>query len=122
MSVPAAQLCSDYKTITRCVTSLRNAGVTGSSPVSGTTFPQIVKKKTFEGSSRPNRSTRLSHSRVPASGVSYSKLEKVEGSLCCTMVSHMRPAGLWRRGVVYQDRVRVPQDLVAAIGKTHLNR
>jgi hypothetical protein len=33
-----AQLRSDSNGIIRCVTSLRNAGVTGSSPVSGTTF------------------------------------------------------------------------------------
>jgi len=30
--------------------------------------------------------------------------------------------GLWRRGAVYQYRVRIPRELVPLFGKTHLNR
>ena len=36
--------------------------------------------------------------------------------------SNHRFRGLWRRGAVYQYRVRVPVDLVTAIGRSHINR
>ena len=38
------------------------------------------------------------------------------------MVSHKRRCGLWRRGAVYQYRVRVPADLKSLVGATHINR
>ncbi|WP_152639801.1 DUF6538 domain-containing protein [Sphingobium bisphenolivorans] len=37
-------------------------------------------------------------------------------------MSHRRHCGLWRRGAVYQYRVRVPVDLIDRIGRTHINR
>ena len=41
---------------------------------------------------------------------------------CRTTVSHKRFTGLWRRGAVYQYRVRVPQDVRPQLGRTHVNR
>ena len=38
------------------------------------------------------------------------------------MVYHKRLRGMWRRGGIYQLRIRVPADLVEVIGKTHINR
>ncbi|CAN0342536.1 unnamed protein product, partial [Phaeothamnion confervicola] len=48
------------------------------------------------------------------------------GANCSTRLSHIgsnhRFRGLWRRGGVYQYRVRVPVDLVTVIGRSHINR
>ncbi len=41
------------------------------------------------------------------------------GKKCGTSVYHKRLSGIWRRGAIYQLRVRVPADIV---GKTHINR
>ena len=41
---------------------------------------------------------------------------------CGTTVYHKRLRGIWRRGAIWQFRVRVPADIVAAVGKTHINR
>jgi integrase len=41
---------------------------------------------------------------------------------CYTQVSHRRPIGIWRRGAVYQYRVRVPRELNPLVGRTHINR
>ncbi|WP_434404598.1 DUF6538 domain-containing protein [Sphingobium sp. DN12] len=38
------------------------------------------------------------------------------------MVSPKRPQGLWRRGAIYQYRVRVPHDLIGSVGLTRVNR
>ncbi|WP_353960765.1 DUF6538 domain-containing protein [uncultured Novosphingobium sp.] len=104
------------------MTSLRNAGVTGSSPVSGTIFPKIAEKQAFKGSAHPNCSTQLSHSRAREAGLSSSNSKIIQRSQYSTALSHKRPLGLWRRGAVYQYRVRVPLDLVTVVGRTHLNR
>ncbi|WP_232479977.1 site-specific integrase, partial [Sphingomonas sp. TX0522] len=37
-------------------------------------------------------------------------------------VSHRLPSGVWRRGAMYQYRVRVPADLRQVIGSSHINR
>ncbi|WP_431357982.1 DUF6538 domain-containing protein [Sphingomonas glacialis] len=38
------------------------------------------------------------------------------------MVLHKRHCGLWRRGAVYQYRVRVPADLKSVVGATQIDR
>jgi integrase len=37
-------------------------------------------------------------------------------------VYHSRGFGVWRRGLIYQFRVRVPHDVRAVIGRTHISR
>jgi hypothetical protein len=41
---------------------------------------------------------------------------------CRTVVYHRRGFGVCRRGTIYQFRVRVPHDVRAIIGRTHLSR
>ncbi len=101
---------------------IRNARVTCSSHVSGTSSRKIVGKQPSAGSARPNCSTRLSHNRVRETGLSCSNQRRIQPRNCNTAVSHKRPSGLWRRGAVYQYRVRVPGDLVTLFGKTHFSR
>ena len=101
---------------------IRNAGVTGSSPVSGTTLQKSLKNQSFKPRSRADRRTTVSHTPVLDAGISPSD-HSVSYSLDCrTQVSHRRPNGVWRRGAVYQYRVRVPQELNPLVGRTHINR
>ena len=37
-------------------------------------------------------------------------------------MSHNRYTGMWLRGAIYQYRVRVPADLRAVVGTTHVSR
>jgi hypothetical protein len=37
-------------------------------------------------------------------------------------VYHTRGFGVWRRGSIYQFRVRAPHDVRAVLGRTHLSR
>ncbi|WP_443026123.1 MULTISPECIES: DUF6538 domain-containing protein [unclassified Sphingomonas] len=41
---------------------------------------------------------------------------------CRTRVSHRWPSGVWRRGAMFQYRVRVPSDLRQVIGSSHISR
>lgn len=91
-------------------------------PVSGTSPLKIVEKQPFKASHYADCSTQLSHNRVRDAALSYSNDDVIVDPQCSTRVSHRRPIGLWRRGAVYQYRVRVPHDLVPLIGKTHFSR
>jgi integrase len=41
---------------------------------------------------------------------------------CSTILYHNRARGLWQRGSIYHYRARVPLDLVAVLGKSHVTR
>jgi hypothetical protein len=93
-----------------------------SHPVSGTTLQKSLKNQSFKPRSRADRRTTVSHTPVLDAGISPSD-HSVSYSLDCrTQVSHRRPNGVWRRGAVYQYRVRVPQELNPLVGRTHINR
>ena len=90
---------------------IRNAGVTGSSPVSGTISPKIVIKQSSEQRSSHDCRTRVSHTSLPTCDLTSSKTSASRSPNCRASVSHRRHVGLWRRGAIYQYRVRVPADL-----------
>jgi len=64
----------------------------------------------------------VSHTTAAAHGLTDCPHEDFSGTGCRTTVYHKRLSGLWRRGGIYQFRVRVPADLVPIVGKTHINR
>ncbi|WP_373487266.1 DUF6538 domain-containing protein [Blastomonas sp.] len=67
-------------------------------------------------------STSVSHDGSSSHGLNDCRDGESSAIRCDTTVYHKRLRGIWRRGGVYQFRVRVPADLVVAIGKTHINR
>ena len=81
------------------------------------------------GKSAPNRAsdpvcdTALSHTASAESPQSPSKSAVSARPGCRTFLSpKRRPTGLWLRGAVWQFRTRVPADLQAVLGRTHINR
>ncbi|WP_343054991.1 DUF6538 domain-containing protein [Azospirillum oleiclasticum] len=81
------------------------------------------------GKSAPNRAsdpvcaTALSHTTSAESPSSPSKSAVSARPGCRTSLSpKRRPMGLWLRGAVWQFRTRVPADLQAVLGRTHVNR
>ena len=100
------------------VISIRNDGVTGSNPVSGTTFPKTAD---FQHSDKLCRTT-VSHSVTVEVGSNPRSYVGGDDAKCRTGVYHRRGFGVWVRGTVYQFRVRVPHDLRDALGRTHLSR
>jgi len=72
--------------------------------------------------SAPDCDTRLSHNRGGKEHLNHSNTSQNRRSNCDTQVSHRRHCELWRRGAVYQYRVRVPHNLVDRMGRTHINR
>ena len=101
---------------------VRNAGVTGSSPVSGTIIQESLENQSFRPRFRADRRTTVSHTPVLDTGISPSDYCVSLPPNCRTQVSHRRPNGVWRRGAVYQYRVRVPHELNPLVGRTHINR
>lgn len=69
-----------------------------------------------------DRRTTVSHTPAPEPSSSCSDGSVSYALNCRTQVSHRRPSGVWRRGAVYQYRVRVPQDLCSLVGRAHINR
>ena len=101
---------------------IRNDGVTCSSHVSGTRIQKSTTTQRSNRTSAPDCDTRLSHKKVGQEHLNCSNSSKNRRSSCGTLVSHRRHCGLWRRGAVYQYRVRVPHDLIDRVGRTHINR
>jgi hypothetical protein len=64
----------------------------------------------------------VSHNALSDDGLSLSNRSRNEGGGCRTQVSHRSLSGVWRRGAMYQYRVRVPADLRQVIGSSHINR
>ena len=93
-----------------------------SSIVSGTRIHKIATKQRSNRSSAPDCDTRLSHNRGVEEHLNLSNTSQNRRSNCDTQVSHRRRCGLWRRGAVYQYRVRVPHDLIDRVGRTHINQ
>ena len=101
---------------------IRNAGVTGSSPVSGTRTPKIVEKQSSSQRSSHDCRTGVSHTPPSTCDLTSSKTSVNRSPNCSTSVSHRRHVGLWRRGAIYQYRVRAPADLRPLIRASHINR
>ena len=104
---------------------IRNAGVRCSSHLSGTTTPQIIEKQPFYGMALPNCSTEVSHIDASEGHITHCNLTINEAFGYSTRLYHRRIprlSGLWRRGAIYQYRVRVPVDLAGSLRKTHINR
>ena len=102
---------------------IRNAGVTGSSPVSGTSPQKSAQNQQFMPRSRPDCSPQLSPTVVPDHMVRTSDHSTISEANCGPKVSPKRVScGLWRRGAIYQYRTRVPADLIEIVGKTRINR
>ena len=55
-------------------------------------------------------------------GLTLSESTKNLNLKCSPRVSPRRHTGLWRRGAVYQYRVRVPCDVIGLAGKSRINR
>ena len=66
--------------------------------------------------------TSVSHTNPNTHGLTDCPHEGLSDFGCRTTVYHKRLSGLWRRGGIYQFRVRVPADLVPIVRKTHINR
>lgn len=67
--------------------------------------------------------TALSHMASAESPPSPSKSAISARPGCRTSLSpNRRPTGLWLRGAVWQFRTRVPADIQAVLGRTHINR
>jgi hypothetical protein len=67
--------------------------------------------------------TPLSHTASAESLPSPSKSAVSARPGCRTSLSpKRRPTGLWLRGAIWQFRTRVPADLQAVLGRTHVNR
>jgi integrase len=65
----------------------------------------------------------VSHKATNGEGVTSDKISGNSTHHCITRLSHSsRPPGLWRRGAIYQYRVRVPANLVQGLRRTHINR
>ena len=101
---------------------IRNDGVRCSSHLSGTILPKIVEKQSPTGELCVDRHTRVLHSVEAKGGLKASNHLQKQSSDCYTVVLHSRHLGLWRRGAVYQYRVRVPHSLVTVLGKREINR
>lgn len=87
-----------------------------------TTIPKIVVKQSPTGKLWPERHTRVLHSVGGKAGLKALNGSEKCPSDCYTTVLHSRHVGLWRRGAVYQYRVRVPHALVGVLGKREINR
>ncbi|WP_144428142.1 DUF6538 domain-containing protein [Azospirillum thiophilum] len=71
----------------------------------------------------PRCDTALSHAASAESPPSPSKSAVSARPGCRTSLSPKRRSmGLWLRGAVWQFRTRVPADLQAVLGRTHINR
>ncbi len=101
---------------------IRNDGVTCSNPVSGTTSQKIAANPRSSQGSGPKCGTKVRHTVLPNVGLTLSNDERIEGRKCITLVHHNRVYGVWRRGTIYQFRIRVPRDVRDLIGRTHLGR
>ncbi len=101
---------------------IRNARVTCSSHVSGTISQKIVGKQPSNGSSAAKCSPTVSPMTVADQGLTLSESTKNLNLKCSPRVSPRRHTGLWRRGAVYQYRVRVPCDVIGLAGKSRINR
>lgn len=67
--------------------------------------------------------TEVSHFAEPKSATTLSNRSRNRLRDCSTRSSHQRSSrGVWRRGSVYQFRVKVPVDLRDALGREHVNR
>ena len=101
---------------------LSDADIQLAHPVSGTIPQKIVRKQPFNQRLSRDCSTTVSHTMPPKPGSTISDHSTIPAADCSTRVSHRGFSGLWRRGAVYQYRVRVPANLRQIIGATHLNR
>jgi hypothetical protein len=93
-----------------------------SNPVSGTSTPKVVIKQSSKQRSSHDCRTKVSHTSPPTCDLTSSKTSVNRSPDCSTSVSHRRHVGLWRRGAIYQYRVRVPADLRPLVGTSHINR
>ncbi len=101
---------------------IRNARVTCSSHVSGTSPHKIVEKQSIERLPARDCSPKVSPSAGVESNITPSKETENWTARCGPKVSPRRYTGLWRRGAVYQYRVRVPCDVITLVGKSRINR
>ena len=99
--------------------------VSTSSHVSGTTSFENIEKQPFNGQATPTCDTQVLHNGAPESQLDDCFSTVIDPKNCSTRLLHrgrQSPSGLWRRGAVYQYRVRVPADLAGSLRKTHINR
>ncbi|MCW2238216.1 DUF6538 domain-containing protein [Azospirillum canadense] len=83
----------------------------------------LVGKSAPDGALNPVCDTALSHAASAESPPSPSKSAVSARPGCRTSLSpKRRPTGLWMRGAVWQYRTRVPADLHAVLGRSHINR
>lgn len=80
-------------------------------PVSGTRHPKIVVKQPLNRRLSRDCDTQVSHTMPPKMGSTISDHSIIPAANCSTHVSHRGYSGLWRRGAIYQYRVRVPANL-----------
>ncbi|WP_371128227.1 DUF6538 domain-containing protein [Sphingomonas sp. YR710] len=96
--------------------------IPGPPPVSGTRNHKIVENQSFKQRSRRGCPTMALHSTPVKAGSTHSNITANGQPDCYTRVSHRHHCGLWRRGAIYQYRVRVPADLRQVLGKVEINR
>ncbi|MDQ2102684.1 DUF6538 domain-containing protein, partial [Azospirillum isscasi] len=83
----------------------------------------LAGKSAPNGALNPVCDTALSHTASAESPPSSPKSAVSARPGCRTFLSpKRRPTGLWLRGAVWQFRTRVPADLQAVLGRTHINR
>ena len=101
---------------------IRNDGVTGSSPVSGTSLKKTSVFQSFGMPSKPKCHTQVSHTAQGKSELTLGNRRALDDPHCRTEVYHRRFPGVWRRGSIYQFRMRVPHDVRESVGRSHLSR
>ncbi len=79
----------------------------------------VYKQRSLDAGSRRCR-TKVSHNSGTNRGLTPCHSSVIPTAARRTSVYHIQ--GLWRRNGVFQYRVRVPTDLVARVGTTHINR
>ena len=83
---------------------------------------KIVENQSSERCLSADCLTYVSHKALPDTPLTNSTIRESLRQNCRTRVSHRRHSGLWRRGAIYQYRVRVSLDLRCLVGATHINR
>ena len=91
-------------------------------PVGCTNPQKPLESQHFSHAGDQTCSTSVLHTTPSPNDLSHCLSAGFSGIRCGTGVYHKRLSGIWRRGAIYQLRIRVPADIVTIVGKTHINR
>ena len=90
-------------------------------PHGASSHANTIEKQQFLPHRGADCSPTVSPNAVLKHGATHSETTIIGRPRCSPMVSPNRDRGLWRRGSVFQCRVRVPRDLVGVLGIERIN-